>query len=60
MRVAVFSTKSYDKEHFHQANAQYGFDLEFFDVRLEAKTARLAHGFPWSACSSTMMPTAKC
>jgi D-lactate dehydrogenase len=46
MRVAVFSTKSYDKEHFHQANGQYGFDLEFFDVRLEAKTARLAHGFP--------------
>ena len=46
MKVAVFSTKSYDKEHFNQANSQYGFDLEFFDVRLEAKTARLAHGFP--------------
>ena len=46
MKVAVFSTKSYDKEHFNQANGQYGFDLEFFDVRLEAKTARLAHGFP--------------
>ncbi|MGL4717131.1 MAG: 2-hydroxyacid dehydrogenase, partial [Aeromonas sp.] len=46
MKVAVFSTKSYDKEHFNQANSQYGFELEFFDVRLEAKTARLAHGFP--------------
>ncbi|MGL5029866.1 MAG: 2-hydroxyacid dehydrogenase [Aeromonas sp.] len=46
MKVAVFSTKSYDKEHFNQANSQYGFDLEFFDVRLEAKTARLAYGFP--------------
>ena len=46
MRVAVFSTKSYDKEHFNQANSQYGFELEFFDVRLEAKTARLAHHFP--------------
>ncbi|WP_429183559.1 NAD(P)-dependent oxidoreductase, partial [Aeromonas veronii] len=46
MRVAVFSTKSYDKEHFNQANSQYGYELEFFDVRLEAKTARLAHGFP--------------
>ena len=30
-------TKSYDKQHFHQANGQHGFDLEFFDVRLEAK-----------------------
>ena len=39
MRVAVFSTKSYDKEHFNQANSQYGYELEFFDVRLEAKTA---------------------
>ena len=45
MRVAA-STKSYDKEHFHQANTSNGFDLEFFDVRLEAKTARFAHGFP--------------
>ena len=46
MKVAVFSTKSYDKEHFTQANSRFGFELEFFDVRLEAKTARLAHGFP--------------
>lgn len=46
MKVAVFSTKSYDKEHFSQTNSQYGFDLEFFDVRLEAKTAKLAHDFP--------------
>ena len=30
MKVAVFSTKSYDKEHFNQANSQYGFELEFF------------------------------
>ncbi|PJG59906.1 2-hydroxyacid dehydrogenase [Aeromonas cavernicola] len=46
MKVAVFSTKSYDKEHFNQANSRFGFELEFFDVRLEAKTARLAHGVP--------------
>lgn len=59
MKVAVFSTKSYDKEHFNQANSQYGFDLEFFDVRLEAKTARLAHGFQWCVCSSMTMPTAR-
>ncbi|MGL5285571.1 MAG: 2-hydroxyacid dehydrogenase [Aeromonas sp.] len=46
MKIAVFSSKSYDKEYFHKANADYGFELEFFDVRLEAKTLRLAHGFP--------------
>ncbi|MGH1407921.1 MAG: 2-hydroxyacid dehydrogenase [Aeromonas sp.] len=46
MKVAVFSTKSYEKEHFVHANSQFGFELEFFDVRLEAKTAKLAHDFP--------------
>ncbi|MEW7866857.1 2-hydroxyacid dehydrogenase [Aeromonas diversa] len=46
MKIALFSSKSYDKEYFQQANANYGFELEFFDVRLEAKTLRLAHGFP--------------
>lgn len=46
MKIAVFSSKSYDKEYFQKANAAYGFDLEFFDVRLETKTLRLAHGFP--------------
>lgn len=45
MKVAVFSTKSYDKEHFVKANQNFGFTLEFFDVRLEAKTTRLAEGF---------------
>lgn len=46
MKIALFSSKNYDKEYFQQANAGYGFELEFFDVRLEAKTLRLAHGFP--------------
>jgi D-lactate dehydrogenase len=51
MRVAVFSTKSYDREFLTRRNggveagASAGkHALEFFDVRLSAETVRLAHG----------------
>jgi D-lactate dehydrogenase len=43
MKVAVFSTKSYDREFLTGRNAG-AHDLEFFDVRLSAETALLAQG----------------
>lgn len=46
MRVAVFSTKSYDREFLSEANAQAGHELTFFDPRLSRQTTRLAEGFP--------------
>jgi D-lactate dehydrogenase len=46
MRVAVFSTKSYDRTYLTAANAGLGHDLVFFEPRLSAETARLADGFP--------------
>lgn len=42
MRVAVFSTKPYDREFLNQANQ--GLELSFFEPRLTVKTAALAAG----------------
>ncbi|WP_026871467.1 2-hydroxyacid dehydrogenase [Inquilinus limosus] len=46
MRVAVFGTKSYDRQSFEAANARFGHALTFLEPRLDADTAPLAHGFP--------------
>ncbi|MFY1651409.1 2-hydroxyacid dehydrogenase [Solwaraspora sp. WMMB762] len=44
MRVAVFSTKPYDKRFLAAANAEAGHDLVFLEPRLSAETAPLAAG----------------
>ena len=46
MKIAMFSAKGYDSDHFDLANAQYGYQIDYFDVRLDRKTSRLAHGYP--------------
>ncbi|MDQ4077660.1 MAG: 2-hydroxyacid dehydrogenase [Chloroflexota bacterium] len=46
MKVAVFSTKSYDREFLKAANAEHGHELTFFEPRLSRETAALAEGFP--------------
>lgn len=45
MRVAVFSTKAYDKASLDDANAGRH-ELVYHDVRLSAATAALAAGYP--------------
>jgi len=45
MRVAVFSTKTYDKEFLGNANKSGEHELVFFEERLTRKTAPLADGF---------------
>ena len=45
MRVAVFSTKKYERELLNAANVAYGHDLVYFDSLLELETASLAAGF---------------
>ncbi|MFP4092221.1 MAG: 2-hydroxyacid dehydrogenase [Cyclobacteriaceae bacterium] len=42
MNVAFFSTKSYDKEFMDRANKQHGFELKYFDTKLDSNTAILA------------------
>jgi D-lactate dehydrogenase len=46
MRVAVFSTKRYDRESLAAANGPHGHDLAFLEPRLTPETAPLARGFP--------------
>jgi D-lactate dehydrogenase len=45
MRVAVFSTKPYDRLSLSEANAARGHRLHFFEARLTADTVKLADGF---------------
>ena len=44
MKIAVYSTKQYDKKYLQNVNETYGFELEFFDFLLTEKTAKTAHG----------------
>lgn len=44
MRVAVFSTRSYDEQYLLAANEQADHELHFFETRLRDATARLASG----------------
>ena len=44
MKVAVFSTKPYDREFLEAANSEAGHELRFFDARLTGDTVALASG----------------
>lgn len=46
MRVAVFSTKLYDRTFLEQANAHYQHELHFFTAHLNHETVALASGYP--------------
>jgi D-lactate dehydrogenase len=46
MRIAVFSTHSYDREFLSAADVEQRHELVFFEPRLSAGTAALADGFP--------------
>ncbi|HCC09951.1 MAG TPA: D-lactate dehydrogenase, partial [Atlantibacter hermannii] len=44
MKLAVYSTKQYDKKYLQHVNQGYGYDLEFYDFLLTERTAKTAHG----------------
>lgn len=46
MKIALFSAKAYDRDYFEHTNQQFGYQIDYYDVRLEPKTLRLAHGYP--------------
>jgi D-lactate dehydrogenase len=46
MKVAVFSTKSYDRTFLEAANAEHQHELVFFAPHLTPETSILAQGFP--------------
>jgi len=45
MRIAVFSTKPYTKRFFSEANASYGYELDFLKAHLSQETCALAQGY---------------
>jgi D-lactate dehydrogenase len=45
VRVAIFSTRAYDRAHLDRANARAGHALTYFDPHLDAATSQLARGF---------------
>jgi D-lactate dehydrogenase len=46
MKVAVFSTKSYDRQFLTAANEKHGHELVFLEPRISLETSVLAAGFP--------------
>ncbi len=46
MRIAVFSTKPYDRQYLVAANEKHGHELVFLESRLNEETAPLAGGAP--------------
>ena len=46
MKIAVFSTKSYDRAFLDAANTEFGHELSYFDPHLSVETCGLASGFP--------------
>lgn len=45
MKIALFSSKSYDKQYFSKANNSYTFDIQYFESSLKTETIKLAEGF---------------
>jgi D-lactate dehydrogenase len=45
VRIAVFSTKRYDRQALEAANEFHGHDVTYFEARLTPETAALAAGF---------------
>ncbi|HIE1305960.1 TPA: 2-hydroxyacid dehydrogenase [Serratia marcescens] len=44
MKLAIYSTKQYDRKYLELVNQQFGYELEFFDFLLSKKTAKTAAG----------------
>lgn len=60
MKIAVYSTKQYDKKYLQHVNDAYGFELEFFDFLLTAKTAKTATVAKRYVSSSMTTAAARC
>ena len=50
MKVAVFSTHSFDREFFTRMNSEFKHELTFFDSKITPETAVMAKGHPCVCC----------
>lgn len=44
-KIAFYDTRSYDKKAFVKANKSFGFEIDFFEFKLEKKTAITSKGY---------------
>lgn len=44
-KIAFYDTRSYDRDSFDKENEKFGFDIEYFDFKLNEKTALTSKGF---------------
>lgn len=44
LTISFYDTKPYDKEYFNLINEQYGFTINYFETKLNARTAKLSEG----------------
>ena len=45
MKIAFFDTKEYDKKVFNKYNEKYGYDITYFESKLNPETAMLTKGY---------------
>lgn len=45
IKIAFFDTKEYDKKLFDEYNQKYGYDITYFESKLNKETAPLSRGF---------------
>lgn len=45
MNIALFSSKSYDKEYFEKTNKNFNTKIHYFEASLKPETAKLAEGY---------------
>ncbi|MFP1877804.1 2-hydroxyacid dehydrogenase [Lonsdalea quercina] len=45
MKLAVYSTKQYDRKYLDRVNQNYGYQVEYYDFMLSPQTVKTAEGF---------------
>ena len=45
MKIAFFDTKEYDRELFDKYNKEYGYEIKYYETKLNHETAPLANGY---------------
>ena len=45
IKVAFYDTHSYDRKAFEEMNNRFQFDIDYFDFKLNEKTASASKGF---------------
>jgi D-lactate dehydrogenase len=59
MKIAVFSTRDYDKKFLLEANKNYNFEFVFFEETIHEKNAHICKGFDAICCFVTEIITDK-